>query len=73
MELRMTAKVIATSEKMPPNGVLVVVAGGVARRKTGGEWFSGINGRKLNWEPKWWIPIPGDNDHPVIQIESMEG
>lgn len=68
MQIEMTIEVIPTAQRTPPKGVLVVVAGGVARYLTGGEWRSGLNGRPLAWEPKWWAPIPGDNVDPVWQI-----
>ena len=48
-----------------PKGVPVIVAGGVAMQKTGGEWFTGMEEplyqRPLQWEPTWWMPIPTDN------------
>lgn len=51
-----------TAEKMPENGVPVIVSGGIAMRKTGGEWFTGMEEplfqRPLEWEPKWWMKIP---------------
>ena len=49
-----------------PKGVPVLVAGGIAMQKTGGEWFTGMEEpryeRQLQWQPKWWMPIPADND-----------
>ena len=49
-----------------PNGVPVLIAGGIAMKKTGGEWFTGMDDkpftRQLNWEPKWWACIPQQND-----------
>jgi GTP-dependent phosphoenolpyruvate carboxykinase len=49
-----------------PKGAPVLVAGGIAMRKTGGEWYSGMEdppfSRQLNWEPKWWAAIPQQND-----------
>jgi len=49
-----------------PKGAPVLVAGGLAMRKTGGKWFSGMTDepftRELNWEPKWWAPIPQQNE-----------
>ena len=58
--------------KMPPDcapkGVPVLVAGGIAMRKTGDEWFSGMCepafSRPLNWQPQWWAPIPQQNEPP---------
>ena len=48
-----------------PKGVPVLVAGGLAMKKTGGEWFSGMEEplyqRPLQWSPTWWMPIPRDN------------
>lgn len=53
------------SEELPPNGVPVIVCGGVAMMKTGGEWFSGMEEplfeRPLEWTPTWWMKIP--NNH----------
>lgn len=50
-----------------PKGVPVLIAGGIAMRKTGGGWFSGMDDkpftRELNWTPKWWAPIPQQNDY----------
>lgn len=72
MKLRMEIEVIDTSHKMPPDGVPVIVAGGTAMRKTGGEWFTGMEEplfqRPLQWEPLWWAPIPGDNVSPMIEV-----
>jgi len=59
-----------TLRKMPPEiapkGAPVLVAGGVAMKKKGGKWFSGMTDdpftRELNWEPKWWTAIPQQND-----------
>ena len=56
-------------EKMPPEsapkGAPVLVAGGIAMKKTGGVWYSGMTDepftRPLNWEPKWWAVIPQQN------------
>jgi len=49
-----------------PKGVPVLVAGGIAMKKTGGDWFTGMDNenftRKLEWEPKWWAAIPQQND-----------
>jgi hypothetical protein len=49
-----------------PKGAPVLVAGGIAMLKTGGVWYSGMTDepftRPLNWEPKWWAPIPQQND-----------
>ena len=60
IEIRRTANV------MPPKGVPVLVAGGVAMLKTGGEWFTGMEEplfqRPLEWTPKWWAKIPVDNE-----------
>ena len=51
-----------TADKTPPNGVPVLVTGGVAMRKTGGEWFTGMEDplyqRPLEWTPEWWAFIP---------------
>ena len=69
--MRIAIEVIPTSVQKPPKGVLVVVAGGVAKYLTGGDWRSGINGRLLAWEPKWWAPIPGDNVDPVAKRRGL--
>lgn len=49
-----------------PKGVPVIVAGGIAMQKTGGEWYTGMEEplfmRRLEWQPKWWMPIPTNND-----------
>lgn len=72
MEVRMEIEVIDTEKKLPPKGVPVIVAGGVAMLKTGGEWFTGMEEplfqRSLEWSPMWWAPIPGDNVRPVQHI-----
>ena len=72
MEMEMVIEVISTSNCKPPKGVLVIVAGGVAKYMTGGEWRSGHNGRLLAWEPLWWAPIPGDNVEPRVTLEDSE-
>lgn len=72
MKIKMTIEVVPTSERMPPRGVLVVVAGGVAKYLAGGDWRSGLTGRLLSWEPKWWAPIPGDNVDPVIYLKEPD-
>ncbi len=47
-----------------PKGIPVLVTGGIAMQKTGGEWFTGMEEpryeRPLQWQPKWWMPIPTD-------------
>jgi len=49
-----------------PKGIPVIVAGGIAMQKTGGEWFTGMEEpryeRALEWQPKWWMPIPTTNE-----------
>jgi hypothetical protein len=49
-----------------PKGIPVIVAGGVAMQKTGGQWFSGMEEplyqRQLEWIPTWWMPIPSDSE-----------
>lgn len=49
-----------------PKGIPVLVAGGIAMKKTGGVWVSGMTDepftRELNWQPKWWAHIPEQND-----------
>ena len=51
-----------------PKGVPVLVAGGIAMRKTGDEWLSGMCepafSRPLTWQPQWWAPIPQQNEPP---------
>ena len=48
--------------KDAPKGVPVLVYGGVAMLKTGGEWFTGMEEplftRRLEWEPDCWWPLP---------------
>jgi len=45
-----------------PKGVPVLVAGGVAMKKTGGQWFTGLEEplfqRPIEWKVTWWAPIP---------------
>jgi hypothetical protein len=56
--------------KMPPDcapkGVPVLIAGGIAMRKTGDEWYSGMCepafSRRITWTVNWWAPIPQQND-----------
>lgn len=59
--------------EIAPKGVPVLVAGGIAMKKTGGEWFTGMDGfafeRKLNWEPEWWACIPQGNE-PLDDAEA---
>lgn len=57
---------IKSSDQLPPKGVPVIVAGGIAMMKTGNEWFTGMEeplfSRQLEWVPVWWAHIPKDND-----------
>ena len=61
-------KIILTKNppRTAPEGAPVLIAGGIAMKKTGGKWFSGMSDepftRELNWEPKWWAAIPQKND-----------
>ena len=61
-----TITLYAMPPENAPKGCPVLVAGGIAMRKTGGEWFSGMCepafSRRLEWEPKWWAAIPQQND-----------
>lgn len=54
-----------TEHNTPPKGVPVLVAGGIAMIKTGGEWFTGMEEplftQPLDWEPKWWAHLPIEN------------
>ena len=49
-------------ESKAPKGVPVIVRGGLAMKKTGGEWFSGMEEplyqRPLQWKPDCWMFIP---------------
>ena len=45
-----------------PKGVWVLVAGGMAKKQTGGTWISFQNNRQLQWEPKWWAHVPTENN-----------
>ena len=49
-------------ENEAPKGVPVIVRGGLAMKKTGGEWFSGMEEplyqRSLQWKPDCWMPLP---------------
>lgn len=70
----MTSERIHPLRQMPvdccPKGVPVLVSGGIAMRKTGGVWFSGMTEpaftRPLNWTPEWWSNIPQAND-PLLE------
>ena len=48
-----------------PKGAPVLVAGGIAMKKTGDGWFSGMSEppftRPLSWDPQWWAWVPQDN------------
>lgn len=52
-----------------PKGIPVLVAGGIAMKKTGGQWFTGMAEpafeRPIEWEVKWWSPIPQQNQPPA--------
>jgi len=56
-----------------PKGVPVIVAGGIAMQKTGGEWFTGMETplyeRPLQWKPKWWMPIPTNDAGEVKYVD----
>lgn len=45
-----------------PKGIPVIVDGGLAMRKTGDEWFSGMEEPlykiKLQWAPTAWMHLP---------------
>lgn len=64
------------SPESAPKGVPVLVAGGIAMKKTGGEWYSGMDdvpfSRKLNWQPEWWAHIPQQNT-PLDTIPDPKG
>ncbi len=49
-----------------PLNVPVIVAGGIAMKKTDGQWFTGMEEplyqRPLEWTPKWWMAIPEANN-----------
>jgi len=51
-----------------PKGAPVLVAGGIAMKKTGGQWFTGMEEpafeHPIQWEVKWWAPIPEQNEPP---------
>lgn len=63
--MHVSIEMYPTWEKMPPKGVPVIVAGGIAMLKTGDEWFTGMEEplfqRRLEWTPKWWMKIPESN------------
>jgi hypothetical protein len=44
----------------------VLVAGGVALKRSDGKWVTGMSDqpftKELNWEPQWWSCIPQQND-----------
>ena len=62
--------------ELAPKGVPVIIAGGVAMKKTGEEWYTGMEEplfqRRLEWDPNWWSPIPNDNRHYFEKDESEE-
>lgn len=60
--------------EIAPNGVPVLIAGGIAMKKTDGKWFSGMCepafSRELNWEPEWWANLPQQND-PLPDLDVL--
>jgi hypothetical protein len=57
-------KILKTSDKMPEPYKMVIVSGGVAVW-TGSEWLSRTgedNGRKIEWDVKWWMAPLFDED-----------
>ena len=52
-----------------PKGVPLIVEGGIAMKKTGDEWFTGMHEpqytRKIQWEVKWFQFFP----QPPVIIE----
>ena len=59
--------------EIAPKGVPVLIAGGIAMKKTGGKWCSGMCepafSRELNWEPEWWANLPQQNDPlPALDV-----
>lgn len=50
----------------PPNGVIVIVEGGLAKRVTGGEWLTGMSEplftRPIEWAVERWMPFPVYNN-----------
>lgn len=55
---------VATSRRLPPRGIPVIVSGGIAALRSDGVWVSGTEeplfGRELQWTPEWWARIPTD-------------
>lgn len=53
-------------ENTAPKGVPVIVSGGIAMKKTGGLWYTGMEEpmyqRPIQWEVKGWMPIPIQDD-----------
>jgi len=68
MEIRMSRSIeqVCVGDTLPPVGVCVIVAGGVAKIKEDGIWYTGMEEpvfeRPLEWSPKWWAKIPLDNE-----------
>lgn len=58
-------------EQEAPKGVPVLVSGGVAMKKTGGKWYTGMEEplyqRELQWTPEWWAPIPHEPNNPKFE------
>ena len=57
---------VCALNKLPPVDECVIVAGGVAKIKEDGIWYTGMEEpvfeRPLEWSPKWWAKIPLDNE-----------
>lgn len=74
--MKMTIEVMDAETHAPPKGVPVIVCGGVAMLKTGGVWYSGMEEplfqRPLEWTPKWWAAIPGDNVRPIVKPDPAQ-
>jgi len=49
-----------------PKGVPVIVHGGLAMKKTGGVWVTGMEEplyqRELGWDPECWMHLPRPNN-----------
>lgn len=77
-QARAAIEAMKRNPETTPKGIPVLVDGGVAMKKTGGEWFTGMEEpmfqRPLQWEPTFWIPLDAFNeplrqDSPAPTVE----
>lgn len=62
---------VAVNERMPSDGDVVIVHGGVAKY-TDGDWFSLMTGcaRRIQWRVLWWKPL--GNTTPPMESPTHE-